>query len=361
MFETPHDGTAHMKFVTSAVAVGAIGIACCLAGCGKRDSSAATAPDGAMPQPAGLRPNGPDGGPPRGEPDADLMTARRGFKTRVVANKNYEADGPVDQPPRKYFSIVQYPSAVGPLAAYLSPDPGDGKKHPALVYAHGGFGGINGINFGREEFAPFRDAGYVLFCPSWRGENVNKGQYEMFYGEVDDAVAAVNYLAKQPYVDPSRIYMLGHSTGGTVTLLAAEANAPLRAAFSFGGAPDVAQAEYGNTPFDREAENEVRLRSAIHFVKPLKVPTFYFEGDTNPNGTPSSGYLPAARRMQALADEANAPFKMYVVKGGTHFNIVQPVSTLLVDKLRADTGEKFDVTITAAEVNKAFASSPRRK
>jgi hypothetical protein len=149
--------------------------------------------------------------------------------------------------------------------------------------------------------------------------------------------------------------MLGHSTGGTVTMLAAEANAPLRAAFSFGGAPDLSNVDYGNTPFSREIAAEVRLRSPINFVKSLKVPTFYFEGDTDPNGTPSPGYIPDAKKMQTLADQVKAPFKTYVVKGGTHFNIVKPLSTLLVQKLKADTGAKFEVTITEAEVNKAFS------
>jgi len=181
----------------------------------------------------------------------------------------------------------------------------------------------------------------------------------MFFGEVDDAVAAIDYLSKVAYVDPARIYMIGHSTGGTITLLAAEASPRLRAAFSFGGAPDLERVEYGNTPFDRRQPNEVHLRSAIHFVKGLKAPTIYFEGDVGRDGRPHDGYVPDARRMQALAKAAGVPFKMYVVNGGTHFNIVQPVCTLLAGKLREDTGDRFNLSITPEEVNQAFAASLR--
>ena len=47
-----------------------------------------------------------------------------------------------------------------------------------------------------------------------------------------------------------------------------------------------------------------------------------------------------ARRegLVTIAQAAKAPFIMYVVKGGTHFNIVRPVCTLLAEKLRADHG-----------------------
>lgn len=331
----------------------AVLVACLAVGCGLKPARP-TDPAVPNPAPAVGDPSGPAGG------DAiDLLAARKGFTTRVSDNPNYTPDGPADQPPAKLFRVVRYPSAVGPLVAYLSPDPGDGKKRPAVVYAHGGFGGINGIAFGREAFAPFRDAGFVLFCPSWRGENDNPGRYEMFYGEVDDALESLRHLAAVPYVDPDRIYMIGHSTGGTVTLLTAEANPRLRAAFSFGGAPDLARADYGNTPFNRATAGEVRLRSAINFVGGLKTPTFYFEGDRNPDGRPYEGYLPDARRMQAAADAAGVPFRSFVVHGGTHYNIVRPLSTLLAAKLRTDTGPRFELALTAAEVDRAFAAGGR--
>lgn len=326
-------------------------VVCLAVGCGLKP---ARSTDPAAPNPAGG-----DASDQAGGEGTDLLAARKGFTTRVTNNANYVADGPADRPPAKLYRVVRYPSAVGPLVAYLSPDPGDGKKHPAVVYAHGGFGGINGIAFGREEYAPFRDAGFVLFCPSWRGENDNPGKYEMFYSEVDDALASLKYLADVPYVDPDRIYMIGHSTGGTVTLLTAEANPKLRAAFSFGGAPDLARADYGNTPFNRATAGEVRLRSPINFVGGLKTPTFYFEGDRSPEGRADEGYLPDARRMQSAADAAGAPFKSFTVRGGTHFNIVRPLCGLLAGKLRTDTGPRFELSLTPAEVDRAFATSGR--
>lgn len=70
-----------------------------------------------------------------------LLDARRGFHTKLTPN-NYKPDGPAPAPSEPTFRLIHYPSPAGNLVAYLSKDPGDGKKHPALLWAHGGFGGI---------------------------------------------------------------------------------------------------------------------------------------------------------------------------------------------------------------------------
>src|SRR5207247_1321869 len=129
---------------------------------------------------------------------------------------------------------------AGNLVAYLTDDPRDGRRHPAVVWAHGGFGGIGADEVAADGYLDtFAKAGLVVMVPSWRGENDNPGKFELFYGEVDDALAAVEYVSRLPYVDPARVYLVGHSSGGTVTLLAAESTDRLRAAFSLAGAPDM--------------------------------------------------------------------------------------------------------------------------
>ena len=72
----------------------------------------------------------------------DLVKARDLFTTQHVDNP-YKTDGEALVPPPDIFRAVRYPAQNGKLFAYLSPDPGDGKKHPAVVWAHGGYGGID--------------------------------------------------------------------------------------------------------------------------------------------------------------------------------------------------------------------------
>ncbi len=67
---------------------------------------------------------------------------------------------------------------------------------------------------------------------SLRGGNDNPGQKQGFAGEIDDVVAAGDFLAQQPYVDPAPVG--GHSTGGTMVLLTAAASDRFRAVFAFG-------------------------------------------------------------------------------------------------------------------------------
>ncbi len=285
-----------------------------------------------------------------------LMDARQKFRTKLTPS-SYKPNGPAPAPSGAFFKVVRYPSPVGELVAYLTPDPGDGKRHPAVVWAHGGFGGI-GAGMERDTRV-FSEAGLIVLCPSWRGENDNPGLFELFYGEVDDAVAAVEYLSSLPYVDASRVYMVGHSTGGTITLLTAEATKKLRAAFSFGGAPDLegvvldGKGGYGNTPFDPSVKEECHLRSPTHFVGSLSTPTFYFEGA-------SSSYVRDAQWMERAAIEAKAPFRAFIVKGGTHFNILQPLCAMAAKKMVEDSGKAWSIDIDAEEVKEAFAKRAKK-
>src|SRR5262245_39863624 len=283
-----------------------------------------------------------------------LMQARAGFQTKLTIPQNIAAGPPPRPPLGSSFELIRYNSAAGNLAAYLSADPRDGKKHPAIIWAHGGFGGI-GEDTWEEDSAQmiFLKAGLVVMAPSWRGEADNPGQYEMFYGEVDDAVAAVEHVSKLPYVDPKRIYMAGHSTGGTITLLTVEATEKLRAAFSFGGAPDLhsvfglAGLGYGNTLFDYRDKKERRLRSPIDFIHHVRTPTFYFEGA-------SEGYAKDAQKMEKWAKKAGAPVSVYLIPDGDHFDIVEPICRMLVKKIQADTGPACTISTSMAEVQRAY-------
>jgi carboxymethylenebutenolidase len=54
--------------------------------------------------------------------------------------------------------------------------------------------------------------------------------------QLDDVLAAVLFLKSAPGIDAHRIAVAGHSFGGQLTLLAAERDASLRAAVTFGAA-----------------------------------------------------------------------------------------------------------------------------
>jgi dipeptidyl aminopeptidase/acylaminoacyl peptidase len=255
-------------------------------------------------------------------------------------------------PPPKLFRKVDYPSPAGKLAAYLTPDPRDGKKHPAIIWITGG--DCNSI--GDSAWTParpsndqsarqYREAGMVMMFPSLRGGNTNPGVEEGFLGEVDDILAAADYLANQGYVDPKRIYLGGHSTGGTLVMLVAESTDRFRAVFSFGPASDVSNYDNEYTPFNRNDQREIELRSPVKWLHCIRCPTFVFEGTIQ-------GNIQSLQELMRASTSPKAHF--YPVNGASHFSILAPTNRLIAQKILRDEGPETNIAFTAAELNKPF-------
>jgi dipeptidyl aminopeptidase/acylaminoacyl peptidase len=157
---------------------------------------------------------------------------------------------------------AEYPSGSLRLKGWLSADPGDGKRRPAVVFLHGGW------SFDAQDWrdaAPFVEAGFVLFMPMLRSENGNPGVYESLYGEVDDAIAAGRFVASLPYVDGQNTYVAGHSVGAVLTTLVVMMPSPYKAAAALSGYLDMetwaALSPAPQVPYDRKDANEVRVRN----------------------------------------------------------------------------------------------------
>jgi acetyl esterase/lipase len=279
-----------------------------------------------------------------------LTEARKGFQTKIL--RRVVDKPPAPKPPAKLFRLVRYEAPVGKFAAYLTPDPNDRKKHPAIIWITGG--DCNSIDRGCWQEGPpsndqsasaFRKAGIVMMYPSLRGGNDNPGTKESFLGEVDDVIAAADCLAQLKYVDPERIYLGGHSTGGTLALLVAECSDRFRAVFSFGPASDVSKYPPEYIPFDASNRREVELRSPGRWLATIKTPTFVFEGT-------AKGNIDSLQAMARSSTNANAHF--LAVRGADHFSILAPTTLLIADKILRDDGPTSKLTFTEAEVNKLF-------
>lgn len=281
-----------------------------------------------------------------------LQSSRDGFKT-VVRQQNTLKE-PLTAAPAKIFRTIKYPAASGELGAYLSPDPGKGKKHPVIIWITGGDCNSIGDSWSPQprnndqSAAAFRQAGIVMMFPSLRGGNDNPGNKEGFYGEVDDILAAVKYLEQQDYVDPKRIYLGGHSTGGTMALLVAEYSDRFRGVFSFGPVANVATygQDSGFLPFDLSNQQEVKLRSPIHWLHSIYSPTWVFEGT-------KKGNVADLRSMKKEAYGSRINF--IEVKNTDHFGILAPTNEIIAKKIVQDTAAESNISFTEAEVNRAFS------
>jgi dipeptidyl aminopeptidase/acylaminoacyl peptidase len=220
---------------------------------------------------------------PRATPGLELQTedyahARSSFRTNLVRTGPAPHQGePLKRP--HDAQEIEYGSGELRLKAYLGLSANDGRKRPAVLVLHGGFA----YGEGQWEMArPFRDAGFVVMMPVLRGENGQAGDFTLFYDEVDEVLAAADALASLPSVDASRIYVCGHSVGGTLTLLAAMASNRFRAASSLSGSPDLeSYLRVGRVqvPFDHSDIREVRLRSPVAYAASFKCPVRLFCGD----------------------------------------------------------------------------------
>jgi dipeptidyl aminopeptidase/acylaminoacyl peptidase len=142
----------------------------------------------------------------------------------------------------RQYALILWPAGEQPEAGW-----------PVLLFNHGYHpnppdygrieGGINSRpgDYYRGTAQAFADHGYVVVAPDYRGHNDSEGtEYTQLALAVHwytrDAIAAYFGLASLDGIDHQRIYMLGHSMGGPITLRALLAlNDRIRAASVWSG------------------------------------------------------------------------------------------------------------------------------
>jgi len=265
-----------------------------------------------------------------GRAEEKYLTMRDGFKTHLTKKGPSPQSYEKESPPAG-VQEVRYPSAGRNLKAWVARPTGDGTKLPVLVYFHGGFA------FGADDFLeciPFLKAGFVVMTPMLRGENGNPGAYELYLGEVDDARAAIRWIASQDFVDRERIYTFGHSAGGVVSaLVSLFDDCPVRLTGSSGGlyGPGIfAKMDKNEVPFDPTDPVECRLRSLIGNVRDMKSRHFAYVGAEDK----FQEYQPALR-------ETGTDGKLKIAKlPGDHYSSLQESFQRYLAVVRNDLNSK---------------------
>ncbi|HEX8704040.1 MAG TPA: alpha/beta fold hydrolase [Myxococcaceae bacterium] len=257
------------------------------------------------------------------------------MRRRELKGPNLVIEGPSHQPHEvsevpPEVTAVRYESAGRMLPAWLHVPPTEpGKRLPALVYLHGGFA------FGASDYfdmKPFVDAGYIVLVPSWRGENGNPGHFELMFGELDDAVAAVKFLAARDDVDTQRIFALGHSAGGGVaSLLSLVPDVPLALTSSIGGLyPEEVFFNWSDiAPFNIRDRESRRLRVLHPHLRQMQRPHIAYVGRDDMvhefSHTLAKALPPEAHKLRVISVE------------GDHFTSVPAGVNAFLDVTRAFT------------------------
>ena len=265
----------------------------------------------------------------RTDRDLNLTQARENVSTNLTRKIAAPQSGDTSLAAPQGAKLVNYASGDLQLKAWVSEDPNDQQKHPAVVFLHGGFA------LGEQDWQvlqPFRDAGFVVMTPSLRGENGNPGNFEFFYGEVDDAIAAGNYLAQLPYVDSDKIFVTGHSIGGRIVAMVGVSESVYRAAVAYSPSElntakwveEIMRTEQSDSVqetlldqdlivFNPKSPPEVGLRDPAKFASHLQIPlVVYYESRRRFSGG----------EFAWNAERGNKPLLSRLVVGADHMGML---------------------------------------
>jgi dipeptidyl aminopeptidase/acylaminoacyl peptidase len=199
--------------------------------------------------------------------------------------------------------LVHYPSRDGKFQisafVYVPHNAPRDHTHPAIVYVHGGPTAqtVNSFNRIVQYLA---NQGYLVIAPNYRGstgfgkEFMDANRFDMGGGDLQDTLAAADWVQQTGYVDPKKLVIMGGSYGGYMSMMALTK------------APEVWAAGVPIVPFVNwftEVQNEDPLlheydlatmgdpvknkalwedRSPINFVDRIKAPVLLLAGGNDP-------------------------------------------------------------------------------
>jgi dipeptidyl aminopeptidase/acylaminoacyl peptidase len=199
--------------------------------------------------------------------------------------------------------LVHYPSKDGKWTisafVYVPYNLPRKAEHPAIVYVHGGPTAQTMNTFNR--FVQYMaNQGYIVIAPNYRGstgygkEFQHANLFDMGGGDLQDVLAAADWIKQTGYVDPKKLILMGGSYGGYMTMMGVTKAPELWAA----GVPivpfvnwfteiqnedPVLQQSDLATMGDPEKNKALyEDRSPINFVDQIKAPLYLLAGGHDP-------------------------------------------------------------------------------
>jgi dipeptidyl aminopeptidase/acylaminoacyl peptidase len=229
--------------------------------------------------------------------------------------------------------LVHYPSRDGKWTisafVYVPYNMVRNGLNAAIVYAHGGPASQSVNSFSRF-IQHMVNQGYMVIAPNYRGstgygkEFQQANLFDMGGGDLQDVLAAADFIKQTGYLDPKKVVLMGGSYGGYLTMLGVTK------------APDVWAAGVPIVPFVNwftEIQNEDPVlqqsdlatmgdpeknkalfqdRSPIFFVDQIKAPLFLLAGGNDPRcpEEESQQVIDAIKKRGGVVE-----FKLYANEG----------------------------------------------
>ncbi len=199
--------------------------------------------------------------------------------------------------------LVHYPSKDGKWTisafVYVPYNLPHKAEHPAIVYVHGGPTAQTMNTFNR--FVQYMaNQGYIVIAPNYRGstgygkEFQHANLFDMGGGDLQDILAAADWIKQTGYVDPKKLILMGGSYGGYMTMMGVTKAPELWAA----GVPIVPfvnwfteiqnedpvlqQSDLATMGDPEKNKSLYEDRSPINFVDKIKAPLYLLAGGHDP-------------------------------------------------------------------------------
>lgn len=138
-------------------------------------------------------------------------------------------------------AYVRYPSGDLKVTGWLFVNPfSENDVEPCILFNHGGVDGVTEATRARCRW--LAKEGFIVFAPSYRGEDDSEGEIEVAVGEVDDVLAALHWLEPHPGIVQGQFALLGTSHGALISVKAAarpEARGKVKAVVAAYGVMDM--------------------------------------------------------------------------------------------------------------------------
>ena len=230
-------------------------------------------------------------------------------------------------------ALVHYPSKDGKWTisalVYVPYNLPRNGEHPAIVYVHGGPSAQTVNSFNR--FVQYMvNQGYLVIAPNYRGstgygkEFQQANLFDMGGGDLQDVLAAADWIKQTGYVDPKKVILMGGSYGGYLTMMGVTKAPEMWAA----GVPIVPFVNWfteiqNEDPILQQSDlatmgdlvtNKARYedRSPINFVDQIKAPLYLLAGGNDPRcpKTEAQQVVDAVKKRGGVAE-----YKVYENEG----------------------------------------------
>ncbi|HZR32687.1 MAG TPA: S9 family peptidase [Terriglobales bacterium] len=199
--------------------------------------------------------------------------------------------------------LVHYPSRDGKwqisALVYVPYNAQRNKQNAAVVYVHGGPASqtMNGFNRGVQYLV---NQGYLVIAPNYRGstgfgkEFQQANFFDMGGGDLQDVLAAADFILKTGFPDPKKLIVMGGSYGGYMSMMAVTKAPEVWAAgvpivpfvnyFTEVENEDPVLREYDLATMGDPVKNKTlwQDRSPIYFVDRIKAPLLILAGGHDP-------------------------------------------------------------------------------